>query len=397
MDATQLDGRQLECCTGWLMSTIAVDLSDLLEPVSLEAPCGANLEYEPEFRDLEKAAQGMAVPVMVMVAGENTREGPNWQQVQNIACELLSRSKDLRIAARLTAALVHTEGFGGLAAGLSTIHGLLERYWDTVHPQLDAEDNNDPTMRINALLALCDREGIVRAVRTAPLVHSQKVGFFSLRDIDIAEGRLTIPTPTAERDSEAAREVSAPANKSTIDAAFADCELGELEQTSAAVSEAHRHLAAIDALLGERLGVIRAPSFDDLERELAAAKRILADRLSRRGVTQESQPGPPTPELSGAGGNGAGSRAARIPLGEISSREDVIRALERVSEYFKRSEPSSPIPLLIDRAKRLVSKSFLEILQDIAPDGVPQAENACGVRDGSENGRQSDDAEEDEP
>ena len=70
-----------------------------------------------------------------------------------------------------------------------------------------------------------------------------------------------------------------------------------------------------------------------------------------------------------------------MAVGAIRSREDALRALDAASEFFKRNEPSSPIPLLVERAKRLVSKSFLEVLAEVAPDALPQARSAGGLRD----------------
>jgi type VI secretion system protein ImpA len=71
--------------------------------------------------------------------------------------------------------------------------------------------------------------------------------------------------------------------------------------------------------------------------------------------------------------------AAAVAVGVITSRQDAIRALDAVAEFFRRNEPSSPIPMFIDRAKRLVSKNFLEVLADIAPDAVSQAMMAGGI------------------
>jgi len=51
--------------------------------------------------------------------------------------------------------------------------------------------------------------------------------------------------------------------------------------------------------------------------------------------------------------------------------------------YYERAEPSSPIPLLIRRSKRLVSASFMDIVRDIASDGLTQVENLRGKEDGS--------------
>jgi type VI secretion system protein ImpA len=55
--------------------------------------------------------------------------------------------------------------------------------------------------------------------------------------------------------------------------------------------------------------------------------------------------------------------------------------LDAAAEFFRRNEPSSPIPLFLERAKRLVSKDFLEVLADVAPDALPQARSAGGLRD----------------
>ena len=72
-------------------------------------------------------------------------------------------------------------------------------------------------------------------------------------------------------------------------------------------------------------------------------------------------------------------RAGAVAVGAIKSRQDAIRALDAVAEFFRRNEPSSPIPLFLERAKRLVSKDFLEVLADIAPEAVPQARAAGGL------------------
>jgi type VI secretion system protein ImpA len=70
-----------------------------------------------------------------------------------------------------------------------------------------------------------------------------------------------------------------------------------------------------------------------------------------------------------------------VAVGGIKSRQDAIRALDAAAEFFRKNEPSSPIPLFLERAKRLVAKDFLEVLADIAPDAVPTARSAGGLRD----------------
>ncbi|MDL2354005.1 MAG: type VI secretion system protein TssA, partial [Pseudomonadota bacterium] len=58
--------------------------------------------------------------------------------------------------------------------------------------------------------------------------------------------------------------------------------------------------------------------------------------------------------------------------GEIDSRADVVRMLDKILAYYARCEPSSPVPMLLERAKRLAPKSFFEIMEDLAPDSVGQ-------------------------
>ena len=84
----------------------------------------------------------------------------------------------------------------------------------------------------------------------------------------------------------------------------------------------------------------------------------------------------------GGGGEGGDQEGGPAISGVVRSRQDAIRALDAVSTYFRQHEPSSPIPMLLDRAKRLVSKSFLEVLADIAPEALGQARSAGGLKDG---------------
>ena len=64
--------------------------------------------------------------------------------------------------------------------------------------------------------------------------------------------------------------------------------------------------------------------------------------------------------------------------GSIATRDDALKALDRVCEWIERHEPTNPAPLLIRRAKRLMTKNFMDIIRDLAPDGVSQVELIAG-------------------
>ena len=135
----------------------AFNLEALLAPIGDDSPAGDDQEYDPEYLALERAA----APKAERAVGDNVKaaEEPDWDKVAELAETVLARSKDVRAAVHLTTAWLRTSGMPGWNAGLGLIRGLLEHFWETVHPQLDAEDDNDPTMRVNSVVPLGDIQG----------------------------------------------------------------------------------------------------------------------------------------------------------------------------------------------------------------------------------------------
>jgi type VI secretion system protein ImpA len=119
-------------------------------------------------------------------------------------------------------------------------------------------------------------------------------------------------------------------------------------------------------------------SLEQLRHALRDIYVVLEENLKRRVVTEEV----PAAAMPGEAGTVA-APAGRL-TGEIQSREDVVKTLEKICQYYARHEPSSPLPLLLTRAKRLASKSFLEIVQDLTPDALAQIQALAGTdNDGS--------------
>jgi type VI secretion system protein ImpA len=321
-------------------------------------PSGPNLEYDREFQEWERAQLGR--PEQGIGDKIKPAEEPDWTDVQSRAEALLTRTRDLRVAVVLTIASLKTLGFSGLAAGLTVIRGLLERQWETVHPQLDADDDNDPTSRLNSLAALRAADGLLKALRVAPVVQSKAIGRFNLRDIRMAAGRQPTPAGTT------------PPQQSQIDAAFMAADLLELQNSATAITGSLDQVTSIERLLVERVGD-RAPDLEPFVDELSDIRKILNEKLALRGVPTDMPAAEPM----------APADLRPSIAGEIASRDDVARALERICEYYRKHEPSSPIPFLLQRAKRLISKDFLEIIRDLAPSGAAEAESIGGVEKGN--------------
>ena len=344
-----------------------IEIEALLGEIAADAPCGEDLEYDLAFAEMEKMAQ--ETPERQYANTVIPAEPPDWRGVGKVALSLMERTRDLRVAVHLARALLHTDGLQGFADGLGVVQGLLERFWEHVYPQLDPEDDNDPILRVNTIVTLCDPETTLRGLRETPLVSSRALGRFSLRDVQIANGLLT-PVVADERT-----ELPTPAK---IDGAFQDANLEALQAIVDAAVTAVERVERIEAVLTDQVGVTQAPDMSALTGVLKEIRQLLTEQLRRRGVDLAEEV---TDEMAGEGSvPGAASAGQRLVVGEIGSREDAIRMLDKICEYFDRYEPSSPVPFLLKRAKKLVTKDFMSILNDLAPGGAEQAVLIFGLQ-----------------
>jgi type VI secretion system protein ImpA len=331
-----------------------LDVGTVLAETREAPPCGPNLEHDLSFFELEEAARGKAEQRTGDVV--KPAEEPNWPKVIDRAQAILNRSKDLRVAVHLTRALTYTEGIPGLATGLSLIHGLLERYWEGIHPVLEADRGDDPTERLNALAPVVDPEVMVKDLRGTYLVNSREQGQLRARDVEVALGRLAPPLAADPTTVKPIGQIHA-----LIAAAFASD-----RSVPSAVREAHDRAVAIQALIAERVGPSRALDFAPLVQPLESLLEACETALGVKGEADRER----------RTESGDGARPA--VTGEIRSRDDAVQMLELVCNYLERHEPSNPAPLFIRRAQRLIKKSFLEIVKDLMPDSLSQLEKLAG-------------------
>lgn len=347
-----------------------MDAESLLKPISDDAPSGDNLEYDPVFTDMELAAQ----PGEEQQMGDEIKAAsdPDYREVRTKALEVLGRSHDLRAAVFLAEAILPLEGLAGFAQATSYIRGCLEQFWDTCHPELDEDDDNDPTMRINAIQNLAGQPGglggpspVYRALRRTPLTDSRGFGRFSLRDIEVAEGQIT-PTEGEENIPDTA----------SIAAAFQDSDAETLTALHAAASQAAEDVRAISAVFDDKTPG-QGPELDALIKLLSSITRRLGEQAGGAVAVADGEEEETETASSGEGGGGA----SQAPPGAITSPADVAAALDRIIAYYRRAEPSSPIPILLERAKRLVGADFLTIVRDMAPGGLTNVETIGGIEE----------------
>ena len=333
-----------------------VDVDVLLQEVEAGMPCGPNLEYDPLFLELEQNALGK--PEVQYGSTIVPAVPPEWKLVKKQAFELLGRSRDLRVAMLLLRSLLALHAIPGFADGLKLIERLVEERWDSVHPQLDPDDDNDPTLRINSLATLVDTAAIIREIKDTAFIQLPNLGPLSVRVLEVSSGET--PPPAGQ----------AAIAQATIDAALRDVRPEAMLEAAQAASRAHDSAANLEAVLARQVGASNAIDLGILKRQLRRMRDVLAPHLPQ---TEETTAMADTPESEAAAAPSPAPAAAPTPIsGEINSRADVVRMLDKILVYYQRNEPSSPVPMLIERAKRLAPKSFFEIMEELAPESVNQ-------------------------
>ena len=342
-----------------------IDVEELLNPISAESPCGEDVSYDPKFLALDALVAGK--PETQFSAAEE----PDWRAVRDACLELFGRSKNLRVALTLCLALVNLEGASGLRSGLMLLKGLLERYWLDFYPRLDPEEKNDPLERINILSSLSTPLGtfgdpmrFLQRLRQIPLANSAQMG--RLTFAHIAGDKIILP----------GGEEKAPVSAAQIKAAFRDTGSEELTETGQAISDSIALAKSVDSYLTDTVGAGRAPEMGAFLAVLLEIQKCLAPYLPKA-FGQESIE---TQVETSRDSTGEGPSESAV----IRSRQDVVRALERICDYYARNEPSSPLPFLLQRAQRLVEMDFLQIIDELTPEARAHLDTIVGVKTGGD-------------
>jgi type VI secretion system protein ImpA len=366
-----------------------MDVEELLEPISDEMPCGE----EGSLFALEEIIKEQGAGI---VAGTEVEASePNWSQLLEEATSQFAQCKHLRTALFLTLAAMNREGVTGFRDGLSLIKGLIERYWDTMYPELDPDESmGDPDgwmERENILndmsaplATVGDAMKFLQRLRAAPLTNSRQLGRFSLKDIQAALAAGSESGDSAEGgDGEGDEAVDAP-KMSLIQGAFEDTEQDELEAMHQGVSESLELLDGIKEALSDKLSQSIPPTFDNVVGMLQDMHKPVHRELDRRGFFDDESEGDEFgdgedgDEDSGSGESGSDGGGGDMASAGINTRQDVLKAFGLIYKYYSNNEPSSPVPLIMKRAERLVTASFMDIISDLSPSAMGDVETVTG-------------------
>jgi len=345
-----------------------ITAEELLKPISDEQPCGEDLYYDPGFQELESLMKGKEETQF------SKAEDPDWRKLHERCVELYGRTKDLRVATAMCLAAVKVDGLPGLKEALAALKELLERYWEPIYPRLDPEDGNDPLYRMNIIAALSTPRGtfgdpmrFLERLYEAPLAQSVQLGRFSLADLARSE--------TGEVNAEG----QSPPSKEQIEGALRDTNPDELVAKHQLAGDMVQFVTDMDTFITNTVGSGKAPNLELLKHQLKEIQKALIPFLPA-GTVQEAN----TAEAEEAGVEAGAASAPKVITGEIQSRQDVVKMIDKICQYYARTEPSSPVPSVLKRAQRLAEMSFMDIIKDICPDAESTVRSITGEKEVTE-------------
>jgi type VI secretion system protein ImpA len=340
-----------------------IDLDALLAPIPGANPAGANLIRSADHDEIKAL-----LPKPDRDALEPGGQAGQWPKiVQATTKKLREKSKDLYIASWLTEALVQIHGVAGLKDGLKLIHGLLERYWENVYPLAE-----DPEVRAAPLVTLLERNAPLW-VGEVPLTRAP-IRDPATDEVVPVTYNLWHSITVAKLDDKIPLE---PLMMTAVGDTPNDFYLRQQSD----IEESLVVLAAINGLLDERLKE-HAPGITAAREALKGCGGRVKAVLSARGVGLEEEEG----AGEGTEGGGAGMASNGAGKGPVRSRQDALARLHEVAEFFRRTEPHSPVPYLILRAINWSRLSFDKLLTELVKDqtALQQIHSTLGISDNGE-------------
>ena len=332
------------------------------EEVSLDQPCGPFIDDDEGLEDDFVMLESIARINQESLTLDGSEEGVDWRDMFARCEALIKQTKDVRVYVFLAQAALHLKKLPGLAGAFQLIHASLSEYWSETHPILDDAKDETP-WRIMPLNELSG-DVIINLLSVVTIVESKQVGNFSLRDIRLARGEIQL----VEGSEEAIPEIG------LVEAAFQECDQEALVASLAIVNQIQDDITQLQNQLSTSECSHARYSWDKLISNLTYIANVYSQYVT---VVEDTI----VEEADGESVDEAGASGMEVIVKSsgINNRTDVLEALGKICEYYSKYEPSSPVPILVERTKKLVTMDFMSIMKELSPDGVKQVELIAGV------------------
>ncbi|MBI4586188.1 MAG: type VI secretion system protein TssA [Planctomycetes bacterium] len=356
-----------------------LDLNKLLEPIPGDRPAGANLRQDPSstsvYRTIKDACSAARTAERKLLDGD-TAANPDWTPVLKLVPEVLAaKSKDLELAAWLLEAIVRKRGFTGLKEGFRLARGLVEKFWDGLYPLPNEEEGVGARVAALGILNGYDNDGLLIApIGKVPLTgedpEGRRFARWHYRQAASLEALKSDPVKLQKRLEAGA------VTQELINKAEAGASPEEAKQLLDDLTQCLSEFEGLTKLLEEKCGKdpegrSLAPPSSNIQKALKECYDIV-ESFARAKLPGEAA-SPAGGEAAAPGGaEGAASRAATGPAfaisGAIRSRQEAFQVLLKVAQFFKQTEPHSPVSYALERIVRWGRLSLPELLVELIAD-----------------------------
>jgi type VI secretion system protein ImpA len=350
---------------------MSIDVEALLAPVAGDLSCGEDLSFSSLFDDIA-AARREDDPALDQGEWVTTLKVADWPLVVRKAeAALRTQTKDLRLTGWLTEALAKTASFTGLAQGLDLIEQLCGRYWQELHPLIDGDDLD---ARIGSLDWILNR--VSALVRQLPLTADTtlEISYADYQAAQALRGAMERDPDGAERIAEG-RVTMADINLA-VEKSGSGFFQGVLDALRASQAAAGRLSQQLDTQLGLD-GPNAAPMLKAFDEVLELAEQ-LAHQGGWAGALQDgAQPS----AMAQAKTTAEVADRTADAAGPLRTRAQAIAQLRQVADFFRRTEPHSPVAYLADRAARWGDMPLHDWLRAVVKDegALSQIEELLGI------------------
>ncbi len=348
-----------------------LDLDTLLAPVSEEQPTGIDIREDasptsPYYSIKDARGSARAAERNNLFDANNNEANEHWRTVLALAPQILQQqTKDLEVACWYIEALTRTQGFAGLRDGIRLVKGLVDDYWDDLFPLPDEDGLETRVAPLTGLNGEGAEGVLIPPLRNIPLTNGQAGGPYTYWQYQQALDNQKISDESVRSE----RIEAAGFSLADIEQAVAGTS-GEFYSELRDEIEACAHdYRALSQALDERCGIEHSPPTSNivntLEDCLGAVKHLAKDKLPS---AEE--------ELEGVSETPAGEAGAETPAtaavagGPIRSREDAFNKLVDISEFFRRTEPHSPLSYMLEKAVRWGKLPLSELMRELIPDNA---------------------------
>lgn len=341
-----------------------LNYQELLKPISASLPSGKNLRLEHVDSSIYqkiKDARGNARKIERAHMQKNTSQNnnPNWDAVYELALEALTeKSKDLEIATWLTEALLRKAGFAGLSYGFSLLRQLIEHYWETVYPHADEDGLVTKIASIGGLNGYETEGTLVIPIGMIPLTEGQTAGPYALWQYQQALELLTM----ADTDKKNQRIASGVICLELFEIAAKETNTDFFEKRINDIQASISEFKLLNHILNEKCGTDAPPSSriqQQLDACLDCIKHISKNHLAPLSNQKNKAETPVNME-----------QKQTISCSYLNStdREQVLQNLLNAANFFRMTEPHSPLSYLLEKTVRWGRLTLPELLKELIHD-----------------------------